>query len=863
MAASAATGTLVRQVHVDPAASCSIGTSVAIAPGGYLPIPRSGNVLVVSCYGGTALYLLNPADGALLRTVETTVGGVGWGSLAFRGDRGDLLGCTDAGFFSIDIDAHNSVADGNLTLIALASTTGGICDGVTWDADDDTIYQSPDATTVAVYHYDETGALIESFPPPAGCPNSGLAVGGRYLFFACNGITEIVQSQKADRTEVLRFSAGGSRTEDLECDPETFPGIDVIWSKDAFDNELFAFEIPDGTCGFGGGGIGARPGCTDTDGNGDVDNDDDALCDNWESVGVDGNGDGQADLRLYDVDGNGSLSPEEAADPNIKDVYLELDYMSGLRPSRFSLPKVVESFAKAPETVRLHVLTDESVPFSEGLAFAFCDDVGCPSDVAGFFDLKATAFGTAAERAGGNAASVLAAKRWAFHYSIWANRYWEDGHMSGASGAGELRGNDFLVSLGEWGFIPNGAVGQQAGTFTHELGHNLGLRHGGGDNVHCKPNYLSVMNYLFQMPGQYVPTRPLDYSRSALPVLDETSLVEANGVIGPSNWPTAFGPGSLRTGNAATAKDWNNNGHIDDQRVEADINQIDRSEDPAGGYAGCSGAGSYFVGLNDWSALDYNFYDFGSFAEGIVAGYLVDDEVTYAAATAVSPDTDGDGLKDIDDNCPLVANPDQVDGDSDGSGDACPTEPPIAEDDAFTLPSGVGGRVPPPGVLANDQVRAGVLASGALATSSGGRVQLAADGSFTYDSPLGFTGTDSFVYVLTNTNGSDEATVTLTVQLPAVDCRATPTRSGTSRSDFLVGTGQRDVIAGLGGNDIIVGLGADDILCGGTGNDLLLGGPGADHLDGGPGSDLLIGGSGNDKCVRGDSRFDLRFECEA
>ncbi len=29
----------------------------------------------------------------------------------------------------------------------------------------------------------------------------------------------------------------------------------------------------------------------------------------------------------------------------------------------------------------------------------------------------------------------------------------------------------------------------------HELGHNLGLRHGGMDDLNCKPNYLSVMNY--------------------------------------------------------------------------------------------------------------------------------------------------------------------------------------------------------------------------------------------------------------------------------------------------------------------------------------------------------------------------------
>jgi hypothetical protein len=36
-----------------------------------------------------------------------------------------------------------------------------------------------------------------------------------------------------------------------------------------------------------------------------------------------------------------------------------------------------------------------------------------------------------------------------------------------------------------------------------------------------------------------------------------------------------------------------------------------------------------------------------------------------------SPDSDGDGIDDTLDNCPLVPNADQVDGDADGAGDAC------------------------------------------------------------------------------------------------------------------------------------------------------------------------------------------------
>jgi len=35
------------------------------------------------------------------------------------------------------------------------------------------------------------------------------------------------------------------------------------------------------------------------------------------------------------------------------------------------------------------------------------------------------------------------------------------------------------------------------------------------------------------------------------------------------------------------------------------------------------------------------------------------------------PDTDDDGVRDDQDNCPFVPNPDQTDTDGDGLGDAC------------------------------------------------------------------------------------------------------------------------------------------------------------------------------------------------
>jgi hypothetical protein len=45
------------------------------------------------------------------------------------------------------------------------------------------------------------------------------------------------------------------------------------------------------------------------------------------------------------------------------------------------------------------------------------------------------------------------------------------------------------------------------------------------------------------------------------------------------------------------------------------------------------------------------------------------------AGCPTTGDTDGDGVPDVRDNCPLAVNPNQLDSDGDGIGDACPAAP--------------------------------------------------------------------------------------------------------------------------------------------------------------------------------------------
>lgn len=58
----------------------------------------------------------------------------------------------------------------------------------------------------------------------------------------------------------------------------------------------------------------------------------------------------------------------------------------------------------------------------------------------------------------------------------------------------------------------------------------------------------------------------------------------------------------------------------------------------------------------------------GATRADVVAGHDTRAAVALAHAT---PDGDGDGIPDSVDDCPTVANPDQLDGDGDGVGDAC------------------------------------------------------------------------------------------------------------------------------------------------------------------------------------------------
>jgi hypothetical protein len=280
-----------------------------------------------------------------------------------------------------------------------------------------------------------------------------------------------------------------------------------------------------------------------------VDSDGDGLPDAWEISGYTYNG------QFVDL-------PAMGANPNHKDIFVEIDYMVAgdhtHLPIAAGITTIQQSFADVPNAlfavpnpdgmngITLHVHVDE--------ALAHVDVLGT-NDGAGNYNW--TEFDAI------KLAHFREELSLSHHYVVFAHQYGSAANTSSGLARG-IGANDCIVSLGTW---PNqvGTQSQQAGTFMHELGHDLGLRHGGCENArNYKPNYLSIMSYTYQTVGlRYNNANGrFDYSRFNLPTLDENNLNENIGLNGGAAlnlFGTRWYCGAAQqvTDNANGAIDWN------------------------------------------------------------------------------------------------------------------------------------------------------------------------------------------------------------------------------------------------------------------------------------------------------------------
>ena len=354
------------------------------------------------------------------------------------------------------------------------------------------------------------------------------------------------------------------------------------------------------------------------------DTDGDGLLDVWETSG------------FTDMDGTFIDLPAMGANPNVRDLFLEIDWMDATdhshKPKQAALNNVIAAFAAAPGgVINLHIDLSNSIP--EPLT----------SPPASAWKFKPDGFAFYKDGTPNVAANFSYSRRHIFHYSLWAHQRPNhlDNSPNSSSGVADLPGSDSMITLGLWRHDNAaddrvGTVEEQTGTLLHELGHNLNLRHGGGDNSNCKPNYQSIMNYFFQTHGLQTANGGIvfDYSRQVLPVIDESSLLESAG-LGVMPYKTRFfAPsvlGNLRrcdgtiggllmgqvdSANTSGVIDWNNNLITDGSPIVADLNNNGTIDFPS-------------VGFNDWATVDLRQVSGGfAYSEGEIAnGEIANGEI--------------------------------------------------------------------------------------------------------------------------------------------------------------------------------------------------------------------------------------------
>jgi hypothetical protein len=244
-AASAANGDQLRQIIADRSGTACASTDPqgdtnAVGTG----VAFDGTSLLMSCWYDAYIVAVNPADGSQVTKHLITGGPSGYGAIAWDNGRHLLWACDTGGtVYKIDLSTNTST---------FAFSVPGCTDGLAYDASDDTLWTSPDATG-SVTHTMSNGTFISV--NSVALPNSGIAVGGPLLYLGADGNQQIYTSPKDFSSPPTLFASFPRRIEDLECDNVTFAssGKGAIWSNDAYDNILNAWEIPAGSCSFGGG----------------------------------------------------------------------------------------------------------------------------------------------------------------------------------------------------------------------------------------------------------------------------------------------------------------------------------------------------------------------------------------------------------------------------------------------------------------------------------------------------------------------------------------------------------------------------------------------------------------------------------
>lgn len=232
----------------------------------------------------------------------------------------------------------------------------------------------------------------------------------------------------------------------------------------------------------------------------------------------------------WEVDGNGGVDYAAfGCDPKMRDILVELDYHhyiedGKLKSARFSdaiITKLTAFFAALPvETplpggdkttgIAIHIVPDSQLPKSHQCYYG-SGSAGDHSPANPLFEL---AF---------HKATVCIAKG------------------SGFRGNSPISGRTLKYFSPETNDDPSDDWTESAqlvrfAVFVHELGHSLGLLHGGNEDANFKPNYTSLMNYAYDVSFNGSPKSlektEIHFSDGRMPDIDENHLSDRNPFAG-------------------------------------------------------------------------------------------------------------------------------------------------------------------------------------------------------------------------------------------------------------------------------------------------------------------------------------------
>lgn len=345
-----------------------------------------------------------------------------------------------------------------------------------------------------------------------------------------------------------------------------------------------------------------------------ADSDGDGLWDNWETKGYDGpDDDDEIDVDL----------PAMGFTPDHQDLFLQVNWMPARTrpclswvcpvqmtdtgvPDEAALERLVTMFAEAPTPnpdgttgIRLHVDAGEYTPRNGDVPEAHRRGGEIIDSLDMFAPVDEDFF---AEMDGFRDDAVDADRRALLTFVLYGRRIGSldrDGRVQDDDVLGKATGipaDSFAVATDLMR-----STDIEVSTLAHELGHTLGLLHGGNDHTIRKPNYLSVMNHDVALGGGFElgGRRVVDYSRWDLAPLDQSRLDETRGVpalLGQAPDATTTYRCPARDSEAHTAKvnapiDWDCDGSASSTSVRTQIIPQSVSEP--------------LTSRNDWATLSF------------------------------------------------------------------------------------------------------------------------------------------------------------------------------------------------------------------------------------------------------------------